>query len=203
MNVIDLTHLFTNSMPVFPGDDLPKLQDSFDAENVIVHYHLETGMHIGTHMDGPLHMVPGAKKLSDIKPENFIAPGVIIDARGKSEIGVELLAGKIINPGDCIIIYTGFASKFNDPEFYTNYPDLTEDFARKLVDLKVKFVGMDTCSPDKAPYKVHRILLKAEILIIESLTNLDQLLGLKSFEIIALPAKFEAEAAPVRVIARY
>ncbi len=62
---------------------------------------------------------------------------------------------------------------------------------------------MDTPSPDKDPYTVHRILLKEEILIIESLKNLSELLDVKKFEITALPAKFEADSAPVRVIARY
>ncbi|MBP6994274.1 cyclase family protein [Candidatus Woesebacteria bacterium] len=202
MKIIDLTHTFTNSMPVFPGDNLPVLQEHIDTDNDIVHYSLESGMHIGTHMDAPLHMIPGGKKLSEISAEKFIAHGHLVDARGKKEVGAELLDGKEIHEGDCVIVYTGFDEKFREPAYYESYPDLTAEFAHRLVELKIKFVGMDTPSPDKAPYNVHRILLSKEILIIEGLNNLSQLMGIAQFEVFALPAKFEAEAAPVRVIAR-
>ncbi len=202
MKIIDLTHTFTSSMPFFPGDSLPVLQEHIDSDNNIVHFSLETGMHIGTHMDGPLHMIPTGKKLSEISADKFVANGHLIDARGKNEIGIELLHGIDIVEGDCVLIYTGFDEKFREPEYYESYPDLTEEFAHRLVELKIKFVGMDTSSPDKVPYNVHRILLGKEILIIEGLNNLSQLLGIPQFEVIALPTKFEAEAAPVRVIAR-
>jgi len=202
MKIIDLTHTFTETMPVFPGDELPRLKENIDSENNIVHFDIQTGMHIGTHMDGPLHMIPGGRKLSEISVDRFVANGHVIDARGQKEIGVDLLEGKEIAEGDCVLIYTGFDQKFREPVFYTDHPDLTEGFAQKLVDLKIKFVGMDAPSPDKAPYKIHRILLKEEILIIEGMNNLSQLLFEDKFEVVALPAKFEAEAAPVRVIAK-
>lgn len=202
MKIIDLTHTFTPNMPVYPGDSVPKLEESIDTENNIVHFHLETGMHVGTHMDGPLHMIPNGRKLSEIPIEKFVANGHLLDARGKEKIDVELLEGKNLQEGDCVLIYTGFDKKLREPAFYKDYPDLTENFARKLVELKIKFVGMDTPSPDKVPYNVHRILLKEEILIIEALNNLSELLDIENFEVTALPAKFEAEAAPVRVVAR-
>jgi kynurenine formamidase len=202
MKIIDLTHTFTGSMPVFPGDNSPVLQEHIDSDNDIVHYSLETGMHIGTHMDAPLHMIPTGKKLSEISADKFVANGHLIDARGKNEVGIELLHGIDIVEGDCVLIYTGFDEKFREPAYYESYPDLTEEFAHRLVELKIKFVGIDTSSPDKAPYNVHRILLSKEILIIEGLNNLSQLIGISQFEVIALPAKFETEAAPVRVIAR-
>lgn len=201
MKIIDLTHTFTKDMPVFPGDNFPKLTEKIDEENDIVHFDIESSMHVGTHMDGPLHMIPGGRKLSEIDIERFVANGHLMDARGKNEIGAELLDSLNIEKGDCVLICTGFDSKFREPSFYTDYPDLTEEFAHKLVELGVKFIGLDTPSPDKAPYNVHRILLKEEILIIEGMSGLTQLLDVKKFEVIALPAKFEAEAAPVRVVA--
>jgi kynurenine formamidase len=147
-------------------------------------------------------MLPEGRKLSEINVERFVANGHLLDARGSKEIDVTLLKDKNIAEGDCVLIYTGFDQQFRDPSFYTDYPDFTEDFARRLVDLKIKFVGIDSPSPDKAPYTIHRILLKEEILIIEGMNNLSQLLNVNKFEVIALPAKFEAEAAPVRVIAK-
>lgn len=202
MNFIDLSRTITDTMPVFPGDHPTILKKDVGTENDIIHFHLSTGMHVGTHMDGPLHMIPGGRKLSDISVDQFVAMGHLIDARNRKEIDVSLLVGHHIAEGDCVLFYTGFDQKFGEPAFYTDYPVLTEACAHELVRLKVKFVGLDTPSPDKAPYEVHRILLSKEILIVEGLVNLSLLVSLKKFEVIALPAKFEAEAAPVRVIAR-
>jgi len=202
MKIIDLTHTFTANMPVFPGDSPSVLEKSPDEVKDIVHFHLDTGMHVGTHIDAPLHMIPTGKKISEFPPEKFVARGHLVDARGRREIDESLLDGKDINKGDCVLVYTGFDEKFGEPEFYTDYPLVTEAFAKKLVELRVAFVGMDTPSPDKEPYMVHKILLKEEILIIEGLRNLSELLTVSSFEVIALPPKFEAEAGPVRVVAK-
>ena len=87
-------------------------------------------------------------------------------------------------------------------EYYKNYPEITEAFANRLGELGVSIIGTDTSSPDRAPYIVHKILFKSDILIIENLTNLEKLIGQKNFEVIALPTKFQADAAPVRVVAK-
>ena len=60
-------------------------------------------------------------------------------------------------------------------------------------------IGMDMCSPDKPPFPIHKILLGNDILIIENLTNLQQLSG-KRFTVYAFPAKFQLDGALVRVV---
>lgn len=202
MKIIDLTHNFTKTMPAFPGDDPPLLIEERDDDNKIVHYRIETGMHIGTHMDGPLHMVPNGRMLSEIDVSAFIAAGHLIDARKKARLDASLIADIDISPRDCVLFYTGWDERFDSPDFYTSYPVMTEKLAHALTAKKISFIGIDTPSPDRAPYPIHRILLKEEILIIECMNNLSYLLTINRFEVIALPAKFEAEAAPVRVIAR-
>lgn len=202
MKIIDLTHLFTSDMPVFPGDTAPTLLEEYDKESDITHFSVSTGMHVGTHLDGPLHMVKGGRKLSEISPDRFIANGHVIDVRGKEAIDVDCLADKEIKGGDCVLFYTGFDEKFGDADYFEKYPEITEALAHKLVEIQVKFIGTDACGPDSDPYTVHRILLDKEILILENLTNLSKLLPIEHFEVFALPAKFDADAAPVRVIAR-
>jgi arylformamidase len=56
-------------------------------------------------------------------------------------------------------------------------------------------------SPDHEPFNVHKILLSAGVLIIENLTNLDELSG-KEFTVYALPVKLQIDGAPARVIAQ-
>jgi len=112
------------------------------------------------------------------------------------------LDNKDIRAGGIVLIFTGFDKKFRENEYYEKYPEISLDFAQKLIDLKVKLVGMDIPSPDRSPFKVHKLLLAKEILIIENLTNLEKLVSVPKFEIIALPAKLETEAGFVRVIAK-
>lgn len=203
MKIIDLTHTFTNQMPVYPGDPIPSLKQvaNIDSDGFNDH-EIHSAMHVGTHMDAPFHMIGDGKKIDEIPPDNLFGKGILIDARDKNQIDESLLASKEIESDAIVLVFTGLGDKFRDPKYFTNSPILTEGFAKWLVDSKVKLLGMDMSSPDKSPFPIHKLLLSNDILIVENLTNLDQLLNVKSFEIIALPAKFQTDGAPVRVIAR-
>lgn len=204
MLYIDLTHTFKQSgMPAYPGNPTSELkQVAFIEKDECTLFEVKTGMHIGTHVDAPSHMLANAKGLNDYPVEHFFGKGVLIDARGKEIIDIELLNGKQISKGDIILILTGFSSKFQAAEYYQSYPVITEEFAKKMVASSVKIIGTDTPSPDKAPYLIHKILLKDDVLIIENLANLEALLDYPQFEVIALPVRFEAEAAPIRIVAQ-
>lgn len=200
---IDLTHTFTGHMPVFPGDPEPELVKIADiGKDGFVDHQIKTAMHIGTHMDAPGHILSGGKFLHEYPAEKFFGRGVFIDARGKSSAGMDLLASADIKKGDIVLVCFGWSSEFGQDEYYQNYPEINKEFAQKCGELGVSIIGMDTSSPDRAPYEVHKILFKHDILIIENLTNLESLIGKKNFEIITLPAKFQAEAAPCRVVAK-
>ena len=203
MKYIDLTHIFDTDMPVNPGDPIPELVQIADLHKEgYTDYQIKTGMHVGTHMDAPLHMLEGGKWLSDITVEKFIGKGCLIDARGASVVSADFLEKSGAKKDDIVLVMTGFSKKYRETEYYEKYPEIGEDFAGKAIELGVKIVGMDTPSPDRPPFKVHKLLLGKEILIIENLTNLESLTGVKDFEIFALPAKLHTEAAPVRVIAK-
>jgi len=203
MKYIDLTHIFDTDMPVNPGDPIPELVQIADLHKEgYTDYQIKTGMHVGTHMDAPLHMLEGGKWLSDITVEKFIGKGCLIDARDASVISADFLEKSGAKKDDIVLVMTGFSKKYRETEYYEKYPEIGEDFAGKAIELGVKIVGMDTPSPDRPPFKVHKLLLGKEILIIENLTNLKSLIDAKDFEIFALPAKLHTEAAPVRVIAK-
>jgi len=200
---IDLTHTFNNEMPVFPGDSAAELVKVADvAKDGVGAYEVKTSMHVGTHMDAPSHMLLGGKNLDEYPAAKFFGRGVVVDARGKSLADVSLLNGLDIKKGDIVLVCFNWSTEFGRDDYYQNYPELSEDFAKKLVDLGVSIVGMDTPSPDRAPYTIHKILLPRDILIIENLNNLVSLLNSKNFEVYALPVKFQAEAAPCRVVAK-
>ncbi len=63
MKYIDLTHTFKAKMPVFPGDAETKLEQvSFFDKDGYNSFRVDTGMHVGTHMDAPFHMLENGKK---------------------------------------------------------------------------------------------------------------------------------------------
>lgn len=204
MKIFDLTHTFDENMPAYPGDPKSALERvAFIDKDTYNDHKITTVMHVGTHMDAPLHMIANGKRIDEIDLEKFIGKGIIIDVREKNKIDAAVLEGIDIEEGSIVLLYTGFGSKFRDSGYFEGYPELAEDFANKMVELKVKMVGMDMLGPDyDKPWTTHKILLGNEILILENLTNLDQLLEVKDFQVIALPAKFKADAAPVRVIAQ-
>jgi len=204
MKIIDLTQTFTSDMPVYPGDPKATLEQiAFIEKDTFNDHKITTVMHVGTHMDAPLHMIANGKTIDQILPDRFIGKGVVIDVRGKDKIDATVLENTQIEEESIVLLYTGFGAKYRDNDYFKDDPELTEDFANKIVELKVKMVGMDMLGPDlDKPWITHKILLGSEILILENLTNLDQLLDVTNFEVVALPAKFKADAAPVRVIAK-
>ncbi len=204
MTFIDLTQTFSADMPVYPGDPLPELKQTASMDDQEYNeYHLDTGMHVGTHMDAPLHMIANGGIISDILPERFFGRGHIVDARGHTHVTAALLDAKDIKHGDILLVFTDWYRNFREPNYYLDYPEIAPDFANLAVSRGVSIVGLDTPSPDRSPFPIHKILLGAGVLIIENLTNLSSLAGVESFEVSALPAKFACEGAPVRVIARY
>jgi len=99
-------------------------------------------------------------------------------------------------------VYTGLSDIYGTKE-YEKTPEITKDFATALVKANIRLVGLDMLNPDiEESFPIHKILLSEEVLIIENLTNLTSLVGIKNFDVFAFPMKLHAEAAPVRVIAR-
>lgn len=203
MTYIDLTHVFTKTMPVYPGDPASELAPIASCEkDGFTDHRVSTGMHVGTHVDAPLHMIKDGARIPEIAIEHFFGTGRLIDARGLSMIGSEVLNQTTIEENDIIIFMTGCSNNYRSPSYYESSPELTEELARALVAKKISMIGLDFPSPDRPPFKVHQLLLGAGILIIENLTDLEKLIGVRNFEIIALPANFDADAAPARVVAK-
>ncbi|MBK8654610.1 MAG: cyclase family protein [Haliscomenobacter sp.] len=202
MKFIDLTHSFSRKMPVFPGDAYPEWRQAATIEkngyNVV---QLRTGMHVGTHMDAPNHMVEGGRMLSDFPPEHLIGPACVVNAFEKSRVTLNELDQTALNRAAIVLVYTGWDRYFGQEIYYRDYPELDLEFASALVEAGIKIVGLDFPSPDREPYAVHKKLLGNEVLIVENLTGLEALLPYPDIEVMALPARYEADGAPVRVVA--
>ena len=159
-------------------------------------------MHVGTHMDAPLHMVEGGAVISDLPLDKFEGRGVLIDARGRAAIDADLLEGRDIRKGDIVLVWTGWDRKFRTDAYYEDWPYFTPAFAQALADRQIALVGVDTPGPDvDESFPAHNILLPRDVLIVEIMTALEKLEGCENFRVGAYPAKYHAAAAPVRIFA--
>ncbi len=197
--IIDLSVDLNEKTPVYPGDPETKISPAgiLDQAGYQDHY-VCVGTHVGTHMDAPSHMLAGGKNLDAFPVEKFSGRGVYIRVNG--EFNLTEIQRVDIQEGNIILFHTGMSDKYHDASYYEAYPGIPEEVAHYLVEKKVKIVGVDMCSVDHPPFPVHKILLSAETLIIENLTNLASLEG-KSFKVHAFPIKLQIDGAPVRVVA--
>ncbi len=201
MRFIDLSHTISPEMPVFPGDLPVKLKRNKEINtDGYTNFQLCTEMHVGTHVDGPMHLTSNNHFISEIPLDRFAGKGVVFDVKGIKGISLNNIDTEKIVPDIIVLFHSGMDKKFGEKEYFYNHPVLEEDLINFLVKQRVKMIGIDWFSPDKEPYPFHKILLQNNILILENLINLDKLIN-KDFEIFAFPLNIKADSSIVRAVA--
>ena len=202
MKFVDLSHPMSNAMPTYPSDPEVSIirEKDIEADNTLLHS-FKMGTHTGTHLDVPAHIIADGKTLNDFPLNVFSGLAVKVDEN--SHAGLDQIEEKI----DGIIYNTGWYRYFNNPEkFYgPSRPVIPVSPVDISVKMGLKFFGCDLPSVDASGSKhkpVHHALLGAEIIIYESLTNLDQLPLLIPFKFYGFPLPFEKlDGSPVRAVA--
>lgn len=204
MKYIDLSHEIKNEMPIYPGDIEVNLEQvNKYKEDGYNGYSLFTGMHAGTHIDAPKHILETDKYILDYPIEKFVGNAILLDVRGESIIEVKDEYYRIIKENDIVVLFTGHDEFYGKEEYYTKHPVVSNELAELLVKKKIKILGIDAPSPDMNPFDIHKKLLENNIFILENLTNLKSLLYNENIQIFAQPLKIQGEASLVRAIALY
>lgn len=211
--VIDLTHIWHNKMPFFPGDLQPRIQEQqapLQGEYCSVQS-IYCSNHTGTHLDAPAHFLPQGPSVEQVDPALLWGRAYVLDFTDKgpgSEISVQDLQSKMSEAQRMprrLLLYTGWDLRFSGPMFYQDFPVLTLEAARYLADSELGLLGMDTPSPSPVndpQQMIHKVLLQERVWILEGLRNLDQLSG-NSCELVVAPLPLQgASGAPCRVLAR-
>ncbi|MBI2616663.1 cyclase family protein [Candidatus Gottesmanbacteria bacterium] len=198
---IDLSLPFTSNLPVFPGDPSPQIKKIFTIakDGCSVHSYSFVG-HTGTHMDAPSHFIPGGKSLSELPLTTFSGKGIVLDCRGQNPIHSEIKDHITKYNDTVVLIRTDYSKNWKRKDYFSSYSVLSEGFAKGLTQARVKMVGIDSPSPDKDPFPIHKIILGAGIPIMENLTNFDRLTH-KVFRVFAFPLSTPTDGVPVRVVA--
>lgn len=205
--IIDLTHTVNEKMTVYPGTPAPVIKDYSTVEKEgFAELLLTMVTHTGTHIDAPCHIIKGAKKLSDFALNNFIGNAIVMDCEGRKEISLELLKSREndIDQAEFVLFRSGWNRRWHEKDYFEQFPVLTTEAAKWLSEFRLKAVGFDYVSVDamdNTGMSNHKIFLSKEIMIIENLTNLDQLPE-SGFVFYAIPLKIEgADGSPVRAFA--
>jgi hypothetical protein len=122
-------------MPFYPGDPVPRLEKTASIKqsgfNV---YCLCSSLHVGTHMDAPLHMIEDGARVSDVHLPRFFGRGRLVDARGRTRVTSDLLDDLSLEQGDIVAVLTGWYKRFRGPDYYTSFPEIAPDFATRIAD---------------------------------------------------------------------
>jgi kynurenine formamidase len=202
MKYIDLTHKIQNNMPVYPGTASLEMipantieKDGF-REKVIT-----LCSHTGTHMDAPSHMLEHGKNLDDYDCSKFIGKALLLTIDQEKNIrDYADQLGKV----DFIVFKTDWSKYWGKEKYFEKFPCISMETTNYLIGFDLKGIGFDAISidPIDSKFENHYIVFENDMIIIENLTNLDQI-DEEIFELMVLPLNIKtADGSPIRAIAK-
>lgn len=198
--VVDLTHVISPSIPLWPGD--PKVELKVVATMEKDGYYLRSftiGEHSATHMNAPNSFISGnTEAITSFPADQRVLRAVVIDIRDKAAKNADCQLTKDdvlawekehgeIAPGSFVILFTGWQDRWNDPKAFINqdsknrlhFPGFAGATTKWLLaDRQISGVGIDTHGVDPGldtSYATNTQIAKAHKIAIECMANLDQL----------------------------
>jgi kynurenine formamidase len=213
--LIDLSHSVEHGMVTYKGLPAPIVCDFLSREDSKRIYAPGTEFHIGkiemvantgTYLDAPFHRYADGKDLSELPLESVAdLDAVVIRARTEPgrAIRPEAFGGRDLR-GKAVLVHTGWSRHWRTERYFDGHPYLTGEAAALLRDEGAALVGIDSLNIDDisgGERPVHSTLLRADIPIVEHITNLDQVPE-AGFRFHAVPVKVKKFGTfPVRAFA--
>jgi kynurenine formamidase len=166
--------------------------------------------HIGTHVDAPLHYIPGGKTTEEIDLAAYCGQAVCIDVEDSwvrdreaiFDIGQALEENKeLFQPGDKVLLHTGGDKYLGSQDFF-DVPDFAGNTGELLEKYGLTGIGFDSPTiATKNAEQQHQEVLKRGMGIYDCLVYLSPFVG-KRFFFSAVPLKFEGgDGSPTRAYA--
>jgi kynurenine formamidase len=197
--VVDLSQLVHPGIPQWPGDPPVEFETiaQMDRDGYYLH-RFSLGEHSGTHLNAPSSFHPGSISVDAYPAEALIAPAVIVDVRDKAAISPDYLLtiddvlnwersfGRV-DSDSVLLLYAGWQDKWDRPkEFFgqdvegtLRFPGFGIEAVRFLLEERgIAGIGIDTHGVDGGQddtFAVNRLMLEQPRIVLENLTNLDQL----------------------------
>jgi len=210
--LIDCSHTVEHGMITYKGLPAPIICDYLSRADSRSHYapgtefaigQIEMVANTGTYLDSPFHRFPDGKDLADL-PLTSLAdlPALVVrvpPGAGRA-VTAAAFAGLEVR-GKAVLVHTGWSAHWRTDQYFEGHTFLTADAAAWLRDAGAALVGIDSLNIDDTNdgvRPVHTALLRAEIPIVEHLTNLHTLPD-AAFSFYAVPVKVRAFGTfPVR-----
>jgi arylformamidase len=214
---IDITQPLGKQIPVLPidfsADDskikIPMVDRLFDVDkgDKVTMSQISMNSHDGTHIDSPLHFIPGGTTIDVMPIETTVGPARVIGIENDKEVTVEELEPYNIQAGERILFKTKNSGRvYATQQYKGEFVTISPEAAKYLASRKIRLVGMDYLTiasndPMENVGIVHEAFLRNGIFIIEGL-NLE---GVEpgDYELVCLPLRLErGDAGPCRAVIR-
>jgi arylformamidase len=202
MKIYDISVTIKDGMTVYKNkpEKQPHVRVVQDFSTATAHEsRVDMDVHCGTHLDAPLHMVPGGATIETIGLEQLVGPARVLDLTHVSDaITVEDLQKYDVQEGEWLLFKT---RNSNVEAFDFDFVYLNEEAAKFVAARGIRGVGTDALGIERsqAGHPTHKTLFKHDVLIVEGLRLKDVPEG-EYFMVIA-PLKLEGiDAAPARAL---
>ncbi len=208
MKYYDITVPLQTDMPVWTGDEQPKIErfTSLSRGDITNTSRIECSLHTGTHMDAPRHLFEEGKSIEELALDTLIGAATVVDVGEVDVIDAPVLQQLALSKLPRLLFKTRNSRWWQQPlhSFHPNFVSLTADAAEFLVRQGKKLIGIDYLSIDlysSTDLPVHKILLSNGVVVIEGVDLHDVPPG--DYEMIALPLRIvDGDGAPARVLLR-
>jgi arylformamidase len=202
MKTYDVTWPISPTMSVWPGDPPVVLERvaSMDRGDRLNLSQLACTVHVGTHVDAPLHFIADGTDVTSLSLDVLIGPARVIELADIAAITAGSLAQLELSGVKRLLFKTSNAS-LPRTKFIQDFVAVADDAARWIVEQGVQLVGVDYLSVEQfgGSGTVHRTLLGAGVIVIEGLDLHDVPPG--DYVLYCLPMKLVgSEGAPARVV---
>jgi kynurenine formamidase len=223
--VVYLSQVISPEIPLWPGD--PPVEFETIAELGKDGYYLRRfslGEHSATHMNAPNSFYPQGMSIDQYPAESLITKAVVIDSRQQvaanpdyaltlsDVLAWEQRYGQI-PLGSVVLLFTGWQSKWSDKAAYLNpdaagglhFPGFGSEATQFLLsERQIAGVGIDTHGVDSGQdttFATNRLVLEQPRIVLENLTNLDQLPAVGTTLVIGVLRLLGGTGSPIAVLA--
>jgi arylformamidase len=172
VTLIDISVPIHEGMPIYdrnPGVRLERVLSLARGDSANVS-RLELGLHTGTHVDAPIHILADGAGVETLPLDAFLGPAYVADATAAEEgaIDADVLARCAI-PADAerVLVKTRNGALWDGRPFTRDFVRLDGSGAEFLIARGVRLVGIDYLSI--GDHDAHRLLLGGGVVALEGL----------------------------------
>jgi arylformamidase len=206
MTIYDITLTISNDLPVWPGDTPISLVRNKDmqAGELYTLSQFTSTVHVGTHLDAPMHFVRDGHGVDQIDLDKLIGPCFVVDLTNVDSVDAQALEQVGIPANTTRLLCRTRNSQYwtqREQVFHTDFVAIHPSGAEWMVAHGLQLVGVDYLSVGayEGGIPTHEILLSNGVVPVEGLNLASIEPG--EYELICLPLKLkDCDGAPVRAV---